>query len=146
MNLFYLKMARTAYRLLKAKGGPLAFSRKTADEVDIAAGTVEEGTPMTTTGYGVVLPANPGNKEVAAAFDNKLADKSLAKKEKRYLKVAALGMSFTPESLDRVEFGGAVWEVVGCTVVAPDPDGTNPIVYGVGVFKLGPEPEPEPAP
>jgi len=125
----YSSLAATADRLLGEYGQAVTFTRtvKTANGVD---GTVTEGTPSTSTGYAVVLPASSGT---GPAFDNRLEDGSLAHRKLRFLRVAAQDMTFEPKALDAVAFEGSTWEVVGCT--ASNPAGT-PLVYGVGVVEL----------
>jgi len=129
MSAFYDEMAATASSLLGEYGQPATFTR-TPKIVDGVSGTVTDGDPTTSTANAVVLPASKGTVE---AFDNRLEELSLAGKQLRYLKVAALGMDFEPASLDTCVFDGATWQVLGCTPL--NPAGTA-LLYGMGVVKL----------
>lgn len=125
----YASLAATANRLIADAGRAVTFSRY-SPTVDGVTGRVSKGIPVTSTANVVVLPASKGTVQ---AFDNRLEDLSLAGKQLRFLKVAALGMTFEPRSLDEVTFDGAAWQVLGCTPV--NPAGTA-LVYGVGVVRL----------
>lgn len=126
---FYGEMATLASDLIGQFGREMTFTR-TPKTANGAIGSATSGTATTTKGKVVVLPASKGTIE---AFDNRTEDGSLAGQELRYLKIAALGMSFVPRKLDTVYFDSATWQVLGCTPV--NPAGT-PIVYGAGVVKL----------
>lgn len=126
---FYSDMAATALEMITEYGSPVTFTR-TAVTVSLTAGTVTAGASTTATGYAIVLPASKGTIE---AFDNRLEQLALAKRRLRYLKVAAQGLSFEPQALDKLSLLGSTWEVLGCTPI--NPTGT-PLVYGVGVVEL----------
>lgn len=126
---FYADMAKLANDMIGQYGREMTFTR-TPKTANGPIGSATPLDPLVTKGKVIVLPASKGTIE---AFDNRSEDGSLAGRELRYLKIAALGMSFVPRKLDTVSFDGATWQVLGCTPV--NPAGT-PIVYGAGVVKL----------
>ena len=125
----YTPMAAMADRLIARFGRSLTFTRITVTSNGVA-GTVTEAAPETSTGYAMILPSTEGKMQ---SFDSRLEDGSLAGRRMRFLRVAALGMTFEPKPLDVVSFDGSTWQVLGCTPV--NPAGT-PLVYGVGVVEL----------
>jgi hypothetical protein len=124
---FYGDLQKVTYDSIKPFGRFLVFTRPVVASVSVTGGTVTPGTALTTTGCSIVLPASKGTVE---AFDNRLAEKEVAGRELRYLKVAAFGMTFIPKSLDKVTFDGKTWLVLGCTPINP---AGVPLVYGIGV-------------
>lgn len=103
-----------------AEAGREVTIRRIARTVDRVTSAV---TPVTThngTFTAVTLPAKKANALAGfqTGFDAAYVEKLRLGKVRRVL-AAAAGAPFAPQQGDEAEFDGVVWEVLGCTPLAP---------------------------
>jgi hypothetical protein len=76
----------------------------------------------------IILPRYKG--PIFQNLDASMKEALIQGKMKTVL-AAAQGAPFAPEALDEISLNGTVWDVVGCTELAPD---GLPIIYTIGVI------------
>lgn len=119
----YAAERQSAYNDIKAAGGPVSITRTVPGAYDPVADTRTGDGEVTEA--GVALQVDPNR--------TRYADGALVSLTEATLLIAAQGFTREPLEGDRVTWRGAVWEVVGGNVLAPD--GGDPILFRVTVAR-----------
>lgn len=127
----YQKNAANALKSIAKAGKKFTIFRPVLVFND-ATGIPTDGPTLTGEITAVVFPRYKG--QIFANLDDSFKEALIRGKMKTIL-AAAQGAPFAPEPLDVVVIGGTNWQVVGCTVLAPD--GETPIIYTIGVIACG---------
>lgn len=126
----YSKDAAEALAAIKEAGEEYIIFRSRPAFDDISGTPVEPpDTPLTGKLAAVVLPRYKG--ATFASLDDSLKEALIRGKLKTVL-AAAQGAPFAPEALDEITLADGVWQVVGCTALAPN---GLPIIFTIGIHK-----------
>lgn len=121
MNAFYDRTAATALRLITQFGQPVTIRAITVGEYDPETGTAPPDTITEQTAQGILLDFT------GQEFQNN----SLIKQGDKKLKIAAQGLAWVPELLNKVVVQGRTWSIVP-PLKEINPAGT-PILYELQV-------------
>jgi hypothetical protein len=121
MNAFYDRTAATALRLITQFGQPVTISKTEPGEYDPETGGDTPGATIEQTAQGILLDFT------GQEFQNN----SLIKQGDKKLKIAAQGLEWVPDLLNKVIIQGRTWSIVPPLKVV-NPAGT-PILYELQV-------------
>jgi hypothetical protein len=121
MNAFYDRTAATALRLITQFGQPVTISKTEPGEYDPETGGDTPGATIEQTAQGILLDFT------GQEFQNN----SLIKQGDKKLKIAAQGLEWVPELLNKVVVQGRTWSIVP-PLKEINPAGT-PILYELQV-------------
>lgn len=116
MSQFYDEMADLALEMIRKFGQEIVVIREGPFAQDPISGTViiEEEQRMVL--QAIVIPT----RGTLVTFDNHtMGQDSLIDEKQRFVKAAAKGATFEPQSGDVVEMQGKRWRIIGATPVAP---------------------------
>jgi hypothetical protein len=119
----YATQIGTAFDVLSRKGAPITIHKIIGGTYDRLHDTTAGATPAQTQSYAVKLPATVANLGV---LSQAIPPGTFEKREVALFIVAALGMSFRPESNDVADFAGTSWDILGVEPLEPDGE---PILY-----------------
>lgn len=138
----YDPQAQAALRLITRKGQKMTLYRMglsiTCDNTEpcdspfgnydpmnpaVAVPTVDIQCPA----YGVVLPASQGTIE---AFDARILDDPIQRRDFRFVILAAKGLTFNPQGADILRTGEGLYRILGATGLNPAGDGN--IIFNLG--------------
>lgn len=121
MNAFYDRTAATALRLITQFGQPVTISKTEPGEYDPETGGDTPGATIEQTAQGILLDFT------GQEFQNN----SLIKQGDKKLKIAAQGLEWVPDLLNKVIIQGRTWSIVP-PLKEVNPAGT-PILYELQV-------------
>jgi hypothetical protein len=121
MNAFYDRTAATALRLITQFGQPVTISKTEPGEYDPETGGDSPGATIEQTAQGILLDFT------GQEFQNN----SLIKQGDKKLKIAAQGLEWVPDLLNKVIIQGRTWSIVP-PLKEVNPAGT-PILYELQV-------------
>ena len=121
MNAFYDRTAATALRLITQFGQPVTISKTEPGEYDPETGGDSPGATIEQTAQGILLDFT------GQEFQNN----SLIKQGDKKLKIAAQGLEWVPDLLNKVIIQGRTWSIVP-PLKEVNPAGT-PILYEIQV-------------
>ncbi|KIF56233.1 hypothetical protein [Pseudomonas fluorescens] len=121
MSAFYDRTAATALRLITQFGQPVTIRATTVGEYDPEAGSAPPDSTKEQTAQGILLDFT------GQEFQNN----SLIKQGDKKLKVAAQGLEWVPDLLNKVIIQGRTWSIVP-PLKEVNPAGT-PILYELQV-------------
>lgn len=121
MSTFYDRTAATALRLITQFGQPVTISKTEPGEYDPEVGGDTPGATIEQTAQGILLDFT------GQEFQNN----SLIKQGDKKLKIAAQGLEWAPELLNKVVVQGRTWSIVP-PLKEINPAGT-PILYELQV-------------
>lgn len=121
MSTFYDRTAATALRLITQFGQPVTISKAEPGEYDPEVGGDTPGVTIEQTAQGILLDFT------GQEFQNN----SLIKQGDKKLKIAAQGLEWAPELLNKVVVQGRTWSIVP-PLKEINPAGT-PILYELQV-------------
>jgi hypothetical protein len=102
MNAFYDRTAATALRLITQFGQPVTISKTEPGEYDPETGGDSPGATIEQTAQGILLDFT------GQEFQNN----SLIKQGDKKLKIAAQGLEWVPDLLNKVIIQGRTWSIV----------------------------------
>jgi hypothetical protein len=121
MSAFYDRTAATALRLITQFGQPVIIRATTVGEYDPETGSAPPDSTKEQTAQGILLDFT------GQEFQNN----SLIKQGDKKLKIAALGLEWVPDLLNKVIIQGRTWSIVP-PLKEVNPAGT-PILYELQV-------------
>lgn len=121
MSAFYDRTAATALRLIMQFGQPVTIRATTVGEYDPETGSAPPDTTKEQTAQGILLDFT------GQEFQNN----SLIKQGDKKLKIAAQGLEWVPDLLNKVIIQGRTWSIVP-PLKEVNPAGT-PILYELQV-------------
>ena len=125
----YQKNADAALKLIAKNGKKFQIFRPVVT-FNNETGSPINGQTLTGEITAVVLPRYKG--QIFGSLDDSLKE-ALVRGQLKTVLAAAKGAPFPPGPLDVLTINGDKWQVIGCTVLAPD--GETPIIYTMGVVQ-----------
>ncbi len=105
---FYSNLAKSASKLIRAKGQEVSFTRVVPDVFDESAGKVEYKNDITFTGYGVLLPYDVLFTVSAKGGKTKLLYEAIGTKPLDGDRVIVNGVAFVVEEVKELAPAGIV--------------------------------------
>lgn len=124
---FYDEMADDALSMFDEFGQTLTMTRVTAGELDPVEGRKYDKTTQTQDIKGVRVPSN---QTVIDQLEVKFSSDALTVANVVMLKVAAKGMTMTPEAGDTITIDGKAMPITAYTVINP---AGIPLVYTIAL-------------